>query len=702
MTNIRRIFLPLLLCGAAALAEAKVSEVAVDALQPTREHRQAALIITKVVERYHYRKVTLDDSLSGQILDRYLEALDPNRNFFTAADVAEFAPYRTQLDDALRRSEIEPAFVIFKRFRARVDERVQLAVQLLERGEFDFSKPESYQFDRAKAPWVADDAALDDLWRQRVMNDILGLRLAGKDEAKINETLHQRYDGIARRVRQFTADDVFQTFINAYTLSVEPHTSYMSPRGSENFDISMRLSLQGIGAVLRSENEHTLVQNTVPGGPAARGGELRGGDRIVGVAQGREGPMEDVVGWRLQDVVDLIRGPKGSLVRLNVVPKSAGPDGPTREVLIIRDEIKLEDQAAKSKIIEGLPGMADRRIGVIEIPTFYRDFEAQAAGAKDFRSTTRDVRRLLAELQQSGVNGIVVDLRQNGGGSLSEATELTGLFIEQGAVVQVKDAAGRIDVERDPDPEQVYKGPLAVLVDRNSASASEIFAGAIQDYQRGIIIGEPTFGKGTVQTLVDLARFARGDEDLGRLRLTMAQFFRINGGSTQHRGVVPDVIFPTAGGAADHGERSLDNALPWANIEPLDYPLMNAFSLASLRDRHAQRIAQDPGFNYLLEQEQDLAELRERDTVSLRVEDRQQEWMLREQQRLERRNRLRAFRGLEPIATLEQEDEDEDRMPSDEDPEGVARIMLDESARILSDYIGLQRPLTAQVGAGSS
>ncbi|MFM1891823.1 MAG: hypothetical protein RLZ44_900, partial [Pseudomonadota bacterium] len=589
MTTIRRTLLLILLIFAAG-AQAKVAEVATDALEPTRQHRQSALIITKVVERFHYRKTALDDSLSEDILERYLEALDPNKSFFTAEDIAQLAPFRTTLDDALRRAQLEPAFAIFKDFRQRVDQRVEQAVALLERGKFDFSRVESYQFDREKAPWAADQAALDELWRQRIKNDILSLRLTNKDESEITETLRKRYQGIARRVRQFTADDVFQAFINAYTLSIEPHTSYMSPRGSENFDISMRLSLQGIGAVLRSENEYTLVQSTVPGGPAARGGELHAGDRIVGVAQGKDGGMEDVVGWRLQDVVDLIRGPKGSLVRLSVLPKSAGADGPTREIVLERDEIKLEDQAAKSEIIEGLPGLDGLRIGVIEIPTFYRDFRAQSEGEEDFRSTTRDVRRLLAELQQQRVDGIVVDLRQNGGGSLSEATELTGLFIEQGAVVQVKDASGRVDIERDPDPEQVYDGPLAVLVDRNSASASEIFAGAIQDYQRGLIIGEPTFGKGTVQTLVDLARFVQGEEDLGRLRLTMAQFFRVNGGSTQHRGVMPDIVFPTAKGAADHGERSLDNALPWASIQPLDHPLMNAVALAGLREQHARRI----------------------------------------------------------------------------------------------------------------
>ena len=698
MSMLRRAFWLLLVCASLSV-QAKVAEVPVDALVPTREQRQSALIITKVVERFHYRKVALDDDLSGHIFDRYLEALDANKSFFTAADIAELAPYRTTLDDALRRAQLDPAFDIFKRFRQRVDQRVAFALKTLDEGKFDFDQADTYQFNREKAPWVADDAALDRLWRQRIKNDILSLRLAGKDEAAITDTLHKRYEGIARRVGQFTSEDVFQTFINAYTLSIEPHTSYMSPRGSENFDISMSLSLQGIGAVLRSENEYTLVQSTVPGGPAARGGELHAGDRIVGVAQGKDGEMEDVVGWRLQDVVDLIRGPKGSLVRLSVLPKDAGTDGPTREVRLERDEIKLEDQAAKSRIIEDLPGLEGTRIGVIELPTFYRDFRAQSAGDEDFRSTTRDVRKLLAELGKAGVDGIVIDLRGNGGGSLSEATELTGLFIEKGAVVQVKDASGRVEIESDPDPEEVYKGPLAVLVDRNSASASEIFAGAIQDYQRGIIIGEPTFGKGTVQTLVDLTRFVQGDQDLGRLRLTMAQFFRVNGGSTQHRGVMPDILFPTASNSDDHGERSLDNALPWASIKPVAHPQMNVFALPVLRELHERRVAHDPGFRYLVEQEKYLDEVRSQDSVSLRAEDREKEWQAKEQQRLDSRNRLRAYRGLEPITALEDREEEAVPEKPEDDPEHVDRIMLEEAARILADYVHMQRPLTAQVQA---
>ena len=658
----------------------------------TAQQRHAALIITQVMEKCPARKPRIDDDMSVAVYERYLESLDANRSFFSAKDIKGFERYRDELDDSLRTGKLDPAFRIFRRFRELVEQRVTYAKELLQANNFDFTADETYQFDRSEADWLPDAAALDDLWRRRVKNDILSLRLAGQDETEISETLRKRYEGISRRVVQMAPEDVFQAFINAFTLSVEPHTSYMSPRLSENFDIGMRLSLQGIGAVLRNENEFTQIQSTVPGGPAERSGELKGGDRIVGVAQGSDGEMEDVIGWRLQDVVDLIRGPKDSVVRLNILPKSQGVDGRTREVLLVRDEIKLEDKAAKSEIIEATDGV---RLGVIEVPAFYRDFGAQAAGEEDFRSTTRDVRVLLDDLQSQKVDGIIIDLRRNGGGSLSEATELTGLFIEKGPVVQVKDSSGRIEVERDPDPEQVYAGPLAVLVDRNSASASEIFAGAIQDYNRGLILGEPTFGKGTVQTLVDLGRFLRSRKDIGRLRLTMAQFFRVQGGSTQHRGVMPDIVYPTAKGAADHGERALDNALPWASIKAAEHQFLGATPLTGLRDASQERIAGNPGFRFLLEEEDDLIELDKKTTVSLNESVRRAEWDRREQERLDRRNRLRAFRNLPPLASLDEE-EDEDVSAEDEkDPEGIRRIMLEESANILADHIIAMRPRTA-------
>jgi carboxyl-terminal processing protease len=675
----------------AALSWAAVTEVPLDQLKPSREHRQSTLIISKVINSYHYKKHSLDNSFSQVILERYLEALDPNKRYFTQRDIDSFSRYRDRMDDALRWAALEPAFKIFRIYRQRVEQRIEHALELVEQ-DFDFTQDENYRFDREEVPWAADQTELAEIWRKRVKNDVLSLRLTDKEPEEIRKTLRRRYQGTLRRAKQLDADDVYQIFINSYTYSIEPHTSYMSPKIAENFDISMRLSLEGIGAVLQLDNEYTKVQQTVPGGPAALSGELYAGDRITGVAQGEDGEMEDVVGWRLQDVVELIRGAKGTVVRLQVLPKKAGSNGPSKEISLVRNKIKLEDQAAKSFVVEDLDGMAPLRIGVLEIPTFYRDFQGYTNGDEDFRSTTRDVRKLLRELAAQNVDGIVIDLRENGGGSLIEATELTGLFIPSGPVVQVKNSSGDVDIETDPDPQLVYGGPLAVLVNRFSASASEIFAGAIQDYGRGIIIGEPTFGKGTVQSLIDLDRFVRDPESkLGRLRLTMAQFFRVNGGSTQFRGVVPDIIFPTADESQEEGERSLENALPWASIRPARYDSEQLASLQRQREAHQQRIQNDPGFKFLIEEELLLRKLRDQQLLSLKEGERRAEWQERENNRKQRENRFRVSAGLPPLSEEESETEDH----SDEESEAIKRIGVNEAARILAGYIMEQSPRSA-------
>jgi len=678
-------------------AYAIVQDVDPSALAPTRKHQQTTHIISKVLARYHYRKSSLDDRWSERIFDNYFKTLDPNKSFFLRSDVDRYANYRHGFDEAIRQARLQPAFDIFRLYRKRVEARVARAQEFLKSG-FDFSKDEEYVFDREDLAWAKDEAELDEIWRQRVKNDVLGLRLAGKTDADIQETLVQRYEGIARRARQFTADDVFETFINAYTVSLEPHTSYMSPELSENFDISMSLSLEGVGAVLRSRNEYTEVQSVIPGGPAAMSGQLKEGDRIVGVGQGASGTLEDVVGWRLDEVVKLIRGPKGTKVRLQILPKGAEVEEQRTLISLVRDKIKLEEQAAKKQLIDDAGGLVKTKIGVIEIPTFYRDFQGEARGEKNFRSTTRDVRRMLNELKQEGVDGIVVDLRDNGGGSLAEATELTGLFIDSGPIVQVKDAFGDIEVERDVESGVAYSGPLVVLVNRNSASASEIFAGAIQDYQRGIVVGEPTFGKGTVQTLIDLDRFVRGSNPkLGRLRLTMAQFYRINGESTQFRGVVPDIVFPTGRGSSEHGERSLDNALPWDHIKPAKYSPAGVSSVAALRETSVRRIRDDPGFQLLLEQEKLLDELSKGQAVSLNEAKRKMERDARELLTREYKNRFRTTKGLKPLdsSTPSALDEDDEAERDDDETKALARIQVEEAARILSDYIAAQRPLAA-------
>jgi carboxyl-terminal processing protease len=684
------LFSSLFLIGTTALW-ANRQAIPISELQPTSEQQQTANVIVKVIEKYHYKEVALDDAMSKMILDRYYEALDPNRSFFLAKDITRFSLYQDKLDDYLKNGRIEPAFEIFRLYRKRVAEAVSYAEKLVDK-EFDFTIDESYRFERDDEPWPQTRTELQEIWRKRVKNDFLNLRLMDKKDDEIRKTLHERYKRLLSRVEQFDTNDIFQTFINAYTLSLEPHTSYMSPSTSENFDISMRLSLEGIGAVLKDEDGFTVVQKTVIGGPAEQSDQLHSGDRIVGVGQGLEGEIIDIVGWRLQDVVEQIRGPKGSVVRLDIQPKGTEVGSKRKTITLVRNKIKLEEQAAKSYIIDNLDDMKGMRVGVVEVPTFYRDFAAEARGEEDFRSTTRDVHNLLGDLKKQGVDGIVIDLRENGGGSLTEATELTGLFIDSGPVVQIKDAFGKIEVEQDPDKTIAYEGPLAVLVDRNSASASEIFTGAIQDYKRGIVIGEPTFGKGTVQTLVDLGRFVPGrKKDLGRLRLTMAQFFRINGGSTQHRGVVPDIQFPMAKYSEDYGERSLENALPWAQISPANFVAKGKWALPHLMDNHISRVEHDPGFEMLVDREKRFKALDKRVEISLLESRRRSEWDDQEQEQLIHQNRFRASQGMDAIKSIDQENQDEE--VDDKESEATQRIELNEAARILADSIRMRAPM---------
>ena len=674
-------------------------EIELDQLSPTLAHKRATDLITHFISNYHYKKTPLDDQLSGKILDKYIESLDPNRSYFITEDVESFEKYRKQLDNTLLKADLRPAFKIFKVFRKRVDQRVNFALQQLEKKQ-DFSVDEKYTFDRKESPWATNLAELDELWRKRLKNDILSLRLSEKKPDELKELLKKRYESLARRTHQLNSEDVFQFYMNAYTTSIEPHTSYFSPRTSENFDIQMRLSLEGIGAVLQSENEHTMVKEIIIGGPADLNKELQPEDKIVGVGQGMKEPVIDVVGWRLDDVVDLIRGPKDSHVRLEIIPKSAGVGGKRKVLTLKRNKINLEEQAAKSYLIE-LPiegSKETKKIGIIDLPTFYLDFAALSRGEKDFRSSTRDVKKLIEDLRKENVEGLIIDLRTNGGGSLLEATSLTGLFIETGPVVQVKDAIGRIEINDDTDPSITYTGPLAVLVDRYSASASEIFAGAIQDYRRGVIIGEPTFGKGTVQNLIDLNKYDdRSENTLGHLKTTIAQFFRVSGNSTQHRGVVPDIIFPTAQDNAEYGERSYKNALPWASVTAASYQAalapVEAFEIA--RGLHEKRIAKDPAFELLMEEVDTIKVLQDKSSVSLSEEKRQAERDDNEEKSKRRETRheeiaktlpalLKRENHRKPSEPTTKEASDSDSEKSDSEPED---ILLIEAARILKDLI---------------
>ncbi|WP_082306555.1 carboxy terminal-processing peptidase [Mizugakiibacter sediminis] len=573
-------------------------------LKPTPAEAKAAYLSAQALTRFHYAPQPLDDAMSQKIFKAYFDALDGEKLFFTQADIDRFGAARTQLDDAIWNGDLAVPFAIFNLYEQRVVERLGYARGLLAKG-FDFGVDESYDYDRKNAAWPKDDAEVNDLWRRRVKNDWLRLKLAGKNDADIRKTLDKRYANYLDRVQQLDAEDVFQTFMNAYATSTDPHTNYFGPRASQNFDIAMKLSLEGIGAVLERRDEYTQIREIVPGGPAAKSGKLHVGDRIVGVGQGTSGPITDVVGWRVDDVVELIRGPKDTTVRLEILPADAGVDGKHVNVALVRKKVSIEEQAAKKSIIEVKDGGAVRRIGVIDLPTFYQDFDARRRGDPEFKSATRDVARLLDELKQAKVDGVIVDLRNNGGGSLDEATRLTGLFIDKGPVVQRRAANGRIVEDDDTDPGMAWSGPLAVLVNRGSASASEIFAAAIQDYGRGLVIGEPTFGKGTVQNLANLDEMMGNEKpEYGELKMTTEEFFRIDGGSTQLRGVTPDIVFPKTVDAGDFGESSYDNALPWTQIAPAQYRKVADLSplVPLLKQRHDARVARDPEWKLYLDE----------------------------------------------------------------------------------------------------
>jgi len=672
-------------------------------LKPSLAHIKRSNLATKFLANWHYKDTRLNDELSVKIFDRYLDLLDPNFSFFLAVDIETFAPYRLHMDDALQHSDPAPAYEMFNVYVDRVRDRVVFAREQL-KTPMDFTIDESYPWDRSETEWAKTAEELDEFWRQRVKNDFLRLRLAGKEDEAIIETLDDRYKNLDRRISELNSDDIFQFFINAYAQSIEPHTAYMSPRSSENFEISMRLSLEGIGALLGRENEYTKIASVVPGGPADKEGSLKAGDRVTAVGQGHEGKMRDVIGWRVDDVVDLIRGAKHTIVRLEVLHEDTGIDGPTTIIEIVRDEVKLEEQAAKSQIIE-VPGEGEEmiKVGVIDLPVFYLDFNGRAKNLPDYRSSTRDVRKLIDEMKAEGIKGLIIDLRNNGGGSLLEATTLTGLFINEGPVVQVRNSSGRISTEVDTDPGMDWEGPLAVLVNRYSASASEIFAAAIQDYGRGLIIGETTFGKGTVQNLVDLDDYAPSSDlgKMGQLKITMAQFFRVNGGSTQNRGVEPDIHFPSAGNPEDYGERSLENALPWTSISSASFEREGDLGrMVAVADfRYQDRIADSQEFGWLLSDVEEFNLNKDKKEISL-LETARREEMDKDKLKREARKAARKDNGPlleesdaladvgEPVeATVD--DEDQDTVEGHEDEDDRPDLLLRESARIVGDMIEL-------------
>ncbi len=643
---------------AAALSKAPAPAVpsasASASLSPLPGHADAQKEVLQRLRREHFRTIACDDALASKLLDRYLEDLDPARSFLLQSDIDEFAPYRTSLDEALQAADLEPAFSIFNRFQQRRIERLEAVIGRLRAGtaDMDFTRDEEIEAERTDAPWIQSPAELEQLWEKRLKLSVLNLLLAGTDPEAAREQLLKRFANQLRLVQQTNSEDAFQIYMNSLTRCYDPHTQYFSPRTSENFNISMRLSLEGIGAVLSGEDEYTKVVSLVPGGPADKSKLLAPADRIIGVGQGADAELQDVVGWRLDDVVELIRGPKGTVVRLEVLPAGVEDMHKTRKIAIERSTVTLEDQAARKTVLPVERGGRTYRIGIIALPTFYLDFQALQAGDPGYKSTSKDVDRLLKELTGEHIDGLVLDLRDNGGGSLQEAVDLSGKFLRYGPVVQVRNARRDIEVMRDSDHRSSYDGPLLVVVNRLSASASEIVAGVLQDYGRAVIFGSQTFGKGTVQSLVPLAH--------GQLKATMAAFYRVSGDSTQYRGIIPDIAYPSLVDPAEIGESALADALPWDTIDAVAFPRCSDLTAAIVRlnSLHARRMQHDPDYRYLVRLEQHLRSLSARKSVSLSRARREREQAEVERARLDIENQLRAAKHLplfENYAEIEKE-----------------------------------------------
>ncbi len=652
-------------------------------LYPESRHENIAELVAQFVQKSHYNKVTIDDDLSSKVLDFYLENLDRNRMYLLASDIEYFERYRYQLDDIVKSKPLDPVYEMFEVYQTRVRERLNFALTQLDVAP-DFSSDAEYQFDRTEEPWAADTTELDAIWKNRVVNDALALVLEEEKWEKVQEVLSKRYTGFIKRLDQVNNDDVFERFMNMFAHAVDPHSSYLSPRNADEYRIAMSLSYVGIGATLQTEDDFVRIVNIIRGGPADFDGKLKRDDRITAVAQGSEGEFTDVIGWRLDDVVDLIRGPKQSVVRLQIIPANAVPGSPKQVIELTRGAVKLEEQAAKSDIVKVPREGREWSIGVIEVPGFYRDYRALNSGDTNFTSVTKDVKRLIGELEEQGIEGLVIDMRGNGGGHLTEATALSGLFIDNGPIVQLRNS---IDVDRNPpqrldDPDPVarvaYNGPLAVLVDRFSASASEIFAGAIQDYARGVIIGQQTFGKGTVQNLYSLDQYFRseGEKGFGQLTLTIGKYYRVTGASTQHRGVYPDIALPSNIDADVVGESARENALPWDTVKTTRFSAGTPLdtTIESLTASHVERSKDDPNFQYQMDRIEAGKQAREQKTVSLNVETRRAK---REQllaKALERENERRIALQLEPVESLD-----------DIDDEDIPDVQLDQAAKIVTD-----------------
>lgn len=686
----KRFLVPTALAGlvvfSGVFAKQAVNEAEGD-LQPTRQHVRASKSVVDQLANRQYGHIVLNDAQSSKVFDKYLKDLDGGKSYFIASDIKSFQPYRLSLDDALKKGDLAPAFTIYNVYQKRSVERLTFILAELDKGlvHIDYTKNESLETDREKSPWAKNVAELDELWRKRLKAATLSLRMAGKNNEDIQKTLTKRYRSQLTQLKQTKPDDAFQVFMNAFTQTYDPHTEYFSPRTSENFNINMSLSLEGIGAVLQTDDEFTKIVRLVPAGPADKSQQVKTGDRIVAVAQGDD-DFVDVVGWRIDEVVALIRGRKGTTVRLQLIPAGATDEHTTKVASIVRNTVELEDQAAQKKILDIKQNGKSYKIGVIKLPTFYADFQAMQDRDPNYRSTTRDVKRLINELKAEKINGLVLDLRNNGGGSLSESNSLVGLFIETGPTVQVKGSNSRIEVLSDPDNSVTYTGPLVVLTNRLSASAAEIFAGAIQDYGRGIVVGNTSFGKGTVQSLNDIS--------YGQLKITEAMFYRISGASTQNRGIIADIKFPNIFDEKELGESALPNALPWDSIPAARYFRYSDFSkkLPLLRELSQQRQNKNPDFIYLNDQIALLDTLKNKTVLSLNELTRDAEKNALDLKRLDIENRRREAKGQQPLknwkeAEIAEEADLENPDPNKDKPEDEAFLV--ESGHILADILRL-------------
>ncbi|TGN37976.1 carboxy terminal-processing peptidase [Marinobacter confluentis] len=678
--------------SAQASATAESTDTAYEPVAPTVDQARANILIARQLQFTHFRDMGINDDLSSDVFDAYLDYLDGQHIYLTQEDINQFSAVRDSLGSALKTGQLQPGFDIYNLVQQRIIERLNFAINVIESGidKLDFETDEQILVDRSEADWEADAAALDNLWIKRIKNAVLAQRLNGSDDEEITKALLRRYEGQLKRTRQARSEDAFQAYMNAFAGMWDPHTSYFSPRTSENFNINMSLSLEGIGAVLQSDNEYTKVVRLVPGGPASKQGQLQPADRIVSVRQEDKEEAVNVIGWRLDEVVDLIRGPKQSTVTLEVIPSDAADETVTKTIAIKRDEVKLEEQSASSDVIELDRSGKTFRIGVITIPTFYADFKAMQDGDPNYKSTTRDVRNLINDLKQEGIDGIVMDVRNNGGGALHEANDLVGLFIEEGPTVQIRNSNNDVKVLEDQDPSVTYDGPLVVLVNRMSASASEIFAGAIQDYGRGLVVGSQTFGKGTVQAVRPLNH--------GQLKITQSKFYRVSGGSTQHKGVIPDIEIPSRVDKTRIGEDALDHALPWDQIEAVPHERYFDFSgvIDELRVRHDERFAEHPEFRLLQKEIDFLKQQREKTTVSLNLVEREAYQSQVERARLTIANARREIRGEEPFDTLEQLDDWQDMQAADVDStDDDLDFIIEEGGNIMADMLELDQRMAS-------